>query len=75
VLGGELLLELVDGDLKVHGLRIKGSAPSRGVGLSGHELSSIVRDLPDANASGLTIGGERRRMARLSASKTLIELF
>jgi hypothetical protein len=71
VLGGELLFELVDGDLKFHGLRIKGSAPRRGVGVSGHELSSIVRDLPDANASGLTVGGERRRIAGLGASKKI----
>jgi hypothetical protein len=29
VLGGELLFELVDGDLEVHGLRIKGAGSVR----------------------------------------------
>ena len=35
VLGGELLFELVDGDLKFHGLRIK----------DGVRLPNVVRDL------------------------------
>ena len=41
VLGGELLFELVDGDLKVHELRIK----------DGMFLSNVVRDLRGAHAT------------------------
>ena len=61
VVGGELLFELVDGDLKVHGLRIK----------DGMYLSNVVRELRDANANGLTIVGVGQRIANLGASQKI----
>jgi hypothetical protein len=58
VLGGELLFELVDGDLKVHGFK------DNGWDVSGECCQGLAR----RNSSGLTIGGVGRRIAGLSAS-------
>ena len=61
VVGGELLLELVDGDFEVHRLRIKGQAS--------RQADERCQGVADANANGLTIVGAGRRIANLGASQ------
>jgi hypothetical protein len=52
VFGGELLLELVDGDLEVHGLRIKVDAKKGSAGVRIQAEMQVLRLRADALRSG-----------------------